>query len=303
MSGITKMIKKKIRKDCGLETKSGKGLTLAAIGISLAWTLIAVNEFEKQALTYANYEIDTGGRIQDDTRIVFLSDLHETEFGSNNEKLLKKIYDADPDLILMGGDMITVPKDVYQHPEKLSVDVALSLCRKLAEKYPVFYAPGNHEQRLDEKRFEEELKEAGVRYLFDKTVLYKDILIKGLYIDEQYYKPVKPPKMTTEYIYGHVGQPSDKHFSILMAHNPLYTEAYANSGMDLVLSGHFHGGTIRLPGDVGLMTPQFQFFSDKVVGMKQIGSGKQIISSGLGTHSINIRINDKPQVVVVDLKK
>ena len=71
---------------------------------------------------------------------------------------------------------------------------------------------------------------------------------------------------------------------------------------DLSLCGHFHGGTIRIGDDIGLMTPQIQFFNTNVVGMKIKGKSKMIISSGLGTHSINLRINNLPQIVCIDLE-
>ena len=69
----------------------------------------------------------------------------------------------------------------------------------------------------------------------------------------------------------------------------------------MTLAGHFHGGTIRLPGNIGLMTPQYHFFSQYVVGLKQRGKQKMIISAGLGTHSVNLRLNNQPQLVVIDI--
>ena len=89
----------------------------------------------------------------------------------------------------------------------------------------------------------------------------------------------------------------------MLSHSPLFFDAYLSWGADITLSGHFHGGTIRLGSNIGLMTPQFQFFSDKVVGLKRKDNSYLIISSGLGTHSINIRFNNKPQVVVVHIEK
>ena len=99
------------------------------------------------------------------------------------------------------------------------------------------------------------------------------------------------------------GSPDPEKYSILLAHSPMYFKQYAEWGADLSLSGHFHGGTIRLPLVGGLMTPQFQFFFPWCSGQYEGAHGRMmIVGRGLGTHSINIRFNDKPQVVVVELK-
>ena len=100
-----------------------------------------------------------------------------------------------------------------------------------------------------------------------------------------------------------LGSPDPEKYSLLLAHSPMYFKQYAEWGADLTLSGHFHGGTIRLPLVGGVMTPQFQFFFPWCSGQHEGAHGrKMIVGRGLGTHSINIRFNDKPQVVVVDLK-
>ena len=305
----------------GIKKVFGPALNTASVGVALADGLTRWNESERDDLTYARYEIETQGKIAKNLRLLFLCDLHEKEFGGGNRELLEMADAAKPDAVLIGGDMITAPRhmeDVLtQKPETdaekppmiqlggniLSVEKTLSLCKNLAEKYPVFYAPGNHEQRIDFSRFADALRDYGVTYLSDESAEFENLKIHGLYIAERYYKAFRPDPMGVTYILSRVGSPDPEKFNILLAHSPYFTETYAESGMDLVLSGHFHGGTVRLPGNVGLMTPQYQFFSTKVEGIRQIGRGKMIISAGLGTHSFNIRIGNKPQVVVVDLKK
>ena len=86
---------------------------------------------------------------------------------------------------------------------------------------------------------------------------------------------------------------------ILLAHSPLYFDAYAKWGADLTLSGHFHGGTIRLPGLGGVMTPQYQFFLPWCAGIFEKQGHYMAVSRGLGTHSINIRLNNRPQLLVI----
>lgn len=107
--------------------------------------------------------------------------------------------------------------------------------------------------------------------------------------------------MTTEYLERHLGPADDSRFQILLAHSPLYFEQYADWGADLTLSGHFHGGTIRLPFVGGVMTPQYQFFHPYCAGEFEKDGKHMIVGRGLGTHSINIRFCNRPQLMVVRL--
>ena len=100
-----------------------------------------------------------------------------------------------------------------------------------------------------------------------------------------------------------LGKSDEKRFSILLAHSPVFFEEYAAWGADLTLSGHFHGGTIRLPFLGGVMTPQFQFFLPWCAGRFDREGKTMIVSRGLGTHSINIRFCNKPQLVHIRLRK
>lgn len=92
-------------------------------------------------------------------------------------------------------------------------------------------------------------------------------------------------------------------FQILLAHSPLFFDAYRKWGADLTLSGHFHGGTIRIPGLGGVMTPQYQFFLPVCAGTHEREGRYMAVSRGLGTHSINIRLNNRPQLLAIRLKR
>lgn len=106
----------------------------------------------------------------------------------------------------------------------------------------------------------------------------------------------------SRYIDKKIGKASDKNFELLLAHTPTFAKTYADWGADLVLSGHFHGGTIRIPGLGGVMTPQLQFFSPLARGNVTQKNTNIIVSGGLGTHSINVRLNNLPQLVVLTWK-
>ena len=119
-------------------------------------------------------------------------------------------------------------------------------------------------------------------------------------LDEKYYLRRYKRPLDISYIENRLDIDTSK-LNILLAHSPLFAKDYEKSQVDLALAGHFHGGTIRLPSGIGLMTPQFHFLSRLVVGLKKIGRMSQIIGAGLGTHSINIRLNDMSELIVINL--
>lgn len=285
------------------------------------------SEYEKNRLTTAYYKIKTLKKLGSRKRIAFLTDLHDKRFGKNQEELLRQINTYSPDMILIGGDMPLVKKNP-------NLKYTMDLCRKLAKNYPVFYGNGNHELRLKDRekygnRYKElsyALRNMGIRHLADSSAIYMKehffhkgklknlslsalqektdevrIRISGLDIGSEYYRKFPFKKMNSSFLKDRLGSSSKEFYEILLAHSPQYLKAYADWGADLVLSGHFHGGTIRLPGEVGLMTPQFQFFNRFVHGFKIKKNCILIISAGLGTHSVKVRLNNKPELVIVDL--
>lgn len=238
--------------------------------------------------------------------LVFLTDLHDKEFGPDNAQLLAAVSQAGPDAVLIGGDTMVVK------PGRASLDVTRHLLAGLADLCPVYYGDGNHEQRLRKERetygnlyreFRKLLKRYGVVYLADASAdLGEDIRISGLDITQNYYRDFRPDRMEQRYLRRHLGHASRDRYQILLAHSPLFFRAYSGWGADLTLAGHFHGGTIRIPGLGGVMTPQYQFFLPCCAGTFEKGGRYMIVGRGLGTHSINIRFCNKPQVVVIRLR-
>lgn len=272
---------------------------------------LARSEYEKRHFSVEAATI-VSDKIARDRTFVFLSDLHNNEFGSGNQKLVEAIHGLKPDAVLCGGDMMVSKKG------SRDIQVPLRLFGQLAARYPVFYGNGNHENRMTWRRdiygnlyeeYRDALRKMGVSYLEDSTVpLGEDILITGVDLDGDFYRKAlyqKPPDMEQGYLekkLGAAGEYGDG-FRILLAHSPLYFDAYADWGADLTLSGHFHGGTIRIPGLGGVMTPQYQFFLPWCAGDFERNGKRMIVSRGLGTHSINIRLNNRPQLAVIYLKK
>lgn len=248
----------------------------------------------------------SSAKIKKAKTLVFLTDLHDKEFGRGNELLLEAIAGVGPDIVLIGGDTMVAKA------EQASLAVTERLLRGLSRIAPVYYGNGNHEQRLKNevavygdkyRSFLDLLKRYRVVYLANASVeVGDDLRISGLDIEKPYYKDFFPMRMEQEYLQRQLGKADCDRYQILLTHSPLFHGAYADWGADLSLAGHFHGGTIRLPGLGGVMTPQFQFFRPCCAGTFELNGRYMIVGRGLGTHSINIRLNNLPQVVVVELQ-
>ena len=272
-----------------------------AAAAGLAWSKYERGHLVTEELVFSS------SKIKEPAILVFLSDLHDNTFGEKNEKLLKEIKRIHPDAVLIGGDtMVTKPgrADLSRTKELLQGISRLSC--------PVFYANGNHEQRMQRDRgvygsmydeFRKLLEEYQVNYLQNKTVQWRDdIAVSGVDIAWKYYQDFHPDSMVPSYLARRLGKAESERFQILLAHSPLFFDAYAGWGADLSLAGHFHGGTIRLPGLGGVMTPQYQFFHPFCGGVFEQNGRWMLVSRGLGTHSINIRIGNRPQLAVIRLE-
>ena len=270
--------------------------------------------WERRQIQVEEYEIRSR-KVTKDRCFVFLTDLHGNQFGDRQKKLLAAIRKARPDAVFIGGDMMVVKK--YQDTEqeeqnRADLDAALFLVKELARHYPVFYGNGNHENRLDQKRklyddqydrFFQELRQAGVCHLSDRSAVFEEeIVVSGLDLEPCFYEKRTAQELTKDYIIERLAEADPSRYQILLAHSPLFHKAYGDWGADLTLSGHFHGGTIRLPYLGGVMTPQFQFFHKYCSGLHWLNGKAMIVSRGLGTHSINIRLNDLPELSVIRLR-
>ena len=166
---------------------------------------------------------------------------------------------------------------------------------------PVYYACGNHEQRMKRKpevygevyqEYQKQLEECGVHFLENSSVLLKEddcrIRISALELPLATYTKFKKYRVTEQDVTACIEKEAAD-YEILLAHNPVYFDAYKKWGADLVLSGHLHGGIIRLPGIGGLITPQAIPFPKYSGEMTTEGEQTIIVSRGLGTHTINLR--------------
>ena len=270
---------------------------------------LARSRYERDCLVTEKYRIASEKIHGQGKTIVFLTDLHNKEFGEENSRLLETVRKVKPDAVLFGGGGMVAKRG------NSDVRIPLALLTELAKEFPLYCGNGNHESRMLWKseiygeayeNYRTALENAGIRYLSNEAAdLDSDIRIYGLDLPKSAYLP-RSGEIPEGLLKETLGEPDPEKFCLLLAHSPLFFEEYAAWGADLTLSGHFHGGTIRLPLVGGVMTPQYQFFYPRCAGYFELpGKGREksrmIVGRGLGTHSINIRLNDKPQVVVVRL--
>lgn len=240
-------------------------------------------------------------------KIILLSDLHNCSYGIENEELLKAIRNEKPDCILVAGDMLV-------GNERVSSEIACKFVTELPKICDTYYANGNHEQRMKEntkrygtsyKEYKRALCEAGVIYLENEKVnlCWEDcsVEIHGLEIPSKGYKKFQKVSLSERCMETSLGKADTSKYQILIAHNPIFMDDYIKWGADLVVSGHLHGGVVRIPGWRGVITPQGGLFPKYSGEMTQIGEATAVVSKGIGLHTIKIRFLNPAEVVVLHI--
>lgn len=278
-------------------------IILAIIGILVLFFLI-VMIVDGNRFVVKTYKLATE-KTKHYHKFVILADLHGKEYGKDNEKLLKAIDEQMPTEILIAGDMLTAKAgEEFYH--------VLRFFAKLAEKYPVYYGNGNHEYRLKiypdtygtmGEEYEKGLSNLGIFPLSNESTKPDDenIVIYGLEIDREYYKRGKRVRMKGSYVTEKLGTLDKSKYNILLAHNPEYFKEYASWGADLVISGHVHGGIMRLPFIGGVIAPSFRLFPKYSGGQYKKEDSVMLLSTGLGSHTLPFRIFNPGQLVVLEL--
>ena len=243
-------------------------------------------------------------KISKPVKFVVLTDLHDQKYEKDNADLLKAIDAEKPDAVLVAGDMLTPLDDREKTAE--------SFLGRLAEKYRIYYGLGNHEAKMKWNRekfgnlyetYLEELGEHGIKVLVNDYLQMEEapIRIYGLDIAEIYYRRFKQVPMADDYLDRKLGQADGEFYNSLLAHNPMYFENYAKWHPDLVLSGHVHGGLVRLPFLGGVIAPNLHLFPKYDGGMFKKGDSSMVVSRGLGIHSIEFRMWNPAEVVVIEI--
>ena len=234
-------------------------------------------------LTVTEYDVDLG--LNEDLKIVQISDLHNQLFGIGESVLLDRIREQDPDIIVVTGDVLDSSHTSYE--------IAGSFFKGAVEICPVYYITGNHEVRLmkdgtEFDKFISTITSYGVIYLDDTYIDMGDYILAGIAEKSLWSFNAYEPFDDTKPV-------------ILLAHDPKYTELFKGLGAELVLTGHIHGGQIILPGKGALLSPEFCFFPPYYQGIYDIDGMKLEVSRGLGNSAVPIRINDYPEIVVINV--
>ena len=237
--------------------------------------------FQNYHLTTRTYDVDLG--LSDDVKIVQVSDLHNQFFGINQSVLLKNIESCDPDIIVVTGDIVDSTHASYS--------IALDFVEGAVKIAPVYYVTGNHEDRLHGDKldkFYSDMRDLGVIFLDDTYVDMGSYCLAG----------IADSSLESFDAYPAFG---DEKPVVMLAHEPDYVSLYQSLGADLVLTGHVHGGQIIIPGKGGLLSPDFTFFPELYEGMHSYGSMTLIVSRGLGNSVAPVRINNFPELVVINV--
>ena len=232
-------------------------------------------------------------------RICLISDLHNNQ--KNLKKMINRIRSFSPDVILLAGDMVNKHKKENRH--------AIAFFSSLVElEVPVYYSEGNHELSLAEhmpdefKRYLEEIP-APIRFLKNETVTFlqeSEIHVSGLSLPKEYYK--KGSLYDKADLLPELSVP-EHGIHILMAHNPEYASLYSKYHADLIVSGHLHGGLLRLPFLGGVVSPRLRLPNGCDAGYIQLSKETgMFVSRGLGSHTIPLRFFNRAEVNFLVLK-
>lgn len=243
-------------------------------------------------------------------RAVVIGDLHNKCYGEGNSALTEKILGYCPDVIFSVGDLTVVKPGKEVHTE-----IGLRLIKRLSLECPVYCIHGNHEYRtkIYPKTYPgiyEEIRRGlhiySVHLLENRaetiTIKGVDFTIYGYELPMKYYKKFTKQKLESSEIRKELGAPDPDTYNILLAHNPEYSPAYSEWGADLSLSGHFHGGMMRLPFIGGVISPQVRLFPKYDCGLYKFGENKAVVTAGLGTHSFAPRIFNPGEFSVIDFE-
>ena len=230
-------------------------------------------------------------------RIAQVSDLHNAELGKDNNKLIEKLNECEPDIIVLTGDLID--------SNHTNLEVALSFARQAVKIAPCYFVTGNHEAWVG-SQYEElktSLENAGVTVLQDEAIElnYGDECIQLIGLNDPDFSE-RDSFLSESILETKLSQVNISNgFTILLSHRPECFNVYQNKNIDLVLSGHAHGGQFRLPFLGGVIAPNQGLFPKYDAGTYTENGTTMIVSRGIGNSIIPVRINNRPEIVIIEL--
>ena len=240
-------------------------------------------------------------------KIVQLSDFHSQGYRNTTEDIINKVKHINPDIIVMTGDMVSWDME--------DIEEVKILIKSLVEVYPIYYIDGNHEHLAEISRpgryvaFNEFMQELGVTTIKNDYVeIYKGNKSINLYginlpLDGATGLYVNRFQLEENYVEKTLSEADKEKFNILLAHTPTFIKQYSQWGADLVLSGHMHGGIVRIPfTNIGLLSPGRTIFPRYAAGKFKVNDTTMIVNRGIGTSSFNLRLFNNPEISVITLK-
>lgn len=296
------------------KTKKNKFRITVPILLVVELVLIVFFLYQNYHLVVTEYTFKSG-KIADELdgyRIVQISDLHNQWFGKKQRKLLSMIEECKPDIIVVTGDAVDSNHTNYE--------ITLDFFEGAVGIAPVYYITGNHEEWLqgteEYSDYLNKVEQMGVNYIDGKTVEIDGFELSGM-AGMSVGKNVSNENLVNEEISNSVDtkdgsnktldkdnvddenkeSSGDKVLSVVLSHEPGYYDA------DLIFAGHIHGGQFIIPGKGGLLSPDFSFFPEYYGDMYDLENAKLVVSRGLGNSIVPVRINNYPEIVVVEFEK
>lgn len=217
-------------------------------------------------------------------KIVHLSDLHDSQFGKGHEKIIKKINKVSPDIIVFSGDFVD--------RTRYNLSRSMKLIDGLVSNYSIYYVTGNHEESSGHiNEILEKLRDSGVTVLRNQEVnIFRNSeKIKIIGIEDPSFKSGLLEVNNTE-------------FSIMISHRSEMVKYYEKSKVDIIFTGHSHGGQFRI-FNRGILSPHQGLFPKYTSGIHNLGETKLVISRGLGNSVFPFRLFNRPEIVIIELKK
>ena len=283
-----------------MNAKKRRRIVLAALSVVLIGLVVWV-AWGNTALELNTYTI-TSSRLPenfDGYRIAHISDLHNVQMGEDNGNILSILRQANPDIIAITGDLID--------SRNTSLEIALQFVGEAMKIAPCYYVTGNHEARVSEY----DLLKAGM-VSAGVVILENDQAKINIDGDTITLIGVNDPSFQTDYLFGDSdavinAKLTELHtdgngFTILLSHRPELFSIYAAHDVDLVLSGHAHGGQFRIPFIGGVVAPNQGLFPEFDAGVYMDGNTNMLVSRGVGNSIIPFRVNNRPEIILVELK-
>lgn len=259
--------------------------------------------YENTKLSISNYNI-VNEKIPssfNNFKIIQISDLHNTKYKKLTDQLVKKIEYEKPNIIVLTGDLID--------SNKTNIDRAIQFIKKIKNIAPIYFVSGNHESSISENCYNE-LKEK----LTENQVIILDDKVDTLKVSNSEINliGISDPKMThigylkeSEIIENELNsiEYDNRKYSILLSHRPELFNNYVEKNIDLVLAGHAHGGQIRITFIGGVVAPNQGLFPKYTNGKFEQNKTVMIVSRGIGNSILPYRINNRPELVIITLRK